>query len=80
MFEVREAFKWAKNWSVENGPLFIELMCYRYHGHSMSDPGLTYRTREEVKEYRKTKDPILLLHNMALEFNLSTEEEMEVLP
>ena len=45
VFEIREAFRWAKDWSIDNGPLFIEIMCYRYHGHSMSDPGISYRKR-----------------------------------
>jgi len=45
---VREAFKWAGKYVVENGPLFMELNTYRYHGHSMSDPGVTYRTKEEI--------------------------------
>lgn len=42
---VRETMKWTKEFCIENGPLFIEYMTYRYHGHSMSDPGVTYRTR-----------------------------------
>jgi pyruvate dehydrogenase E1 component alpha subunit len=78
VYEVREAFKWAKGWSIEHGPLFIELVCYRYHGHSMSDPGISYRKREEVQDYRKTKDPILVLRHIAVEFNLATETELEV--
>jgi len=79
VFEVREAFKWAKAWSIEHGPLFIELICYRYHGHSMSDPGVSYRKREEVQDYRKNKDPILTLKNIAKEFNLASEAELDVL-
>merc|ERR1719272_2146961 len=49
---VRESMKWAKNYCVANGPLFIEYRTYRYHGHSMSDPGVTYRSRDEIKHVR----------------------------
>lgn len=45
---VREAFKWAGAYVIENGPLFMECNTYRYHGHSMSDPGITYRTKDEI--------------------------------
>ena len=61
VFTVKETFKLLKQYSgIEGlGPVFLELKTYRYHGHSMSDPGLAYRTREEVAEVRKTTDPIL---------------------
>ena len=54
---VRGAAEMALEWARENGPIILELMTYRYRGHSMSDPA-KYRTREEVQEVREHRDPI----------------------
>ena len=57
---VSEATKFALDYCGQkgNGPLVFEITTYRYHGHSMSDPGTSYRTKEEVQEVRQNRDPI----------------------
>jgi pyruvate dehydrogenase E1 component alpha subunit len=74
---VRETIKWTKEYCLENGPMFIEYLTYRYHGHSMSDPGVTYRTRDEIKHVRDYRDPILLVKHMLIENSWATEKELK---
>lgn len=44
----------------------------------MSDPGTTYRTREEVQRMRSTQDPIRGLQRYIEEWGLATEQELKV--
>ncbi len=78
VFEVREVIKFAKDYAIRNGPLYLEFITYRYHGHSMSDPGLTYRDRKEIVDYRKKKDPLFVIKNIALSSGLVSQEEIDV--
>lgn len=75
---VREAARYCRQHCSEgNGPIYLELTTYRYHGHSMSDPGITYRDREEVANTRSTRDPIENVKRMILEAGFRTEEEIK---
>ena len=76
---VKESMKWAGAYVIKNGPLFIEFNTYRYHGHSMSDPGITYRTKEEITNVRENRDPIEIVRNMLLERKWATEEELKAI-
>jgi len=45
----------------------------------MSDPGTSYRTRDEVESMRKTKDPIAKVQAWLLDNKLATEDELNVI-
>lgn len=75
---VREGLKFAKeHCSKGNGPIFVECSTYRYHGHSMSDPGTTYRNRDEIKAMRAKRDPIEHVKKLLVDFCGSTEDELK---
>lgn len=76
---VREAIRFSTKWCREGrGPMVIEMETYRYSGHSMSDPGTSYRTREEVQAVRKEKDPITLFGRSLQTAGLITEDAIKV--
>ncbi len=60
------------------GPFILEMLTYRYRGHSMSDPA-KYRTKEEVQKMRQEKDPIERLRQFMLESELETEDRLKEL-
>lgn len=77
---VREGTKFCKEWCASgNGPIYIEYKTYRYHGHSMSDPGITYRTRDEVTKVRQSRDPIDNVKQKLLEMEWATEKELKAI-
>ncbi|KAH9816765.1 dehydrogenase E1 component-domain-containing protein [Melampsora americana] len=78
VLSVHNACKYAKEWTTAGkGPLLLEFITYRYGGHSMSDPGTTYRTREEIQHMRSTNDPISGLRNRILEAGVVEEAELK---
>merc|ERR1711887_173984 len=78
---VREATRFAIDYcSVQaKGPLVFEISTYRYHGHSMSDPGTSYRTRDEVQEMRKSRDPITGFRDRIVGAGLVSQEEVKLI-
>ncbi len=60
------------------GPVILELMTYRYRGHSMSDPA-KYRSREEVQKTRQERDPIERLRAALLDQKVVEEAELKAI-
>lgn len=60
------------------GPYILEMMTYRYRGHSMSDPA-KYRTREEVEKMKSEKDAIEHVRDLLLSAGLSSDEELKAI-
>ncbi|KAI6194375.1 Pyruvate dehydrogenase E1 component subunit alpha [Aphelenchoides besseyi] len=77
---VREAIRFAREYCISGkGPLVMEMATYRYVGHSMSDPGTSYRTREEVQEVRKHRDAIMGFKDKIITAGLVTEDELKTI-
>jgi len=78
---VREATRFAIDYcsKQEKGPLVFEISTYRYHGHSMSDPGTSYRTRDEVQEVRQTRDPITGFRDRLVGAELAEVSELKAI-
>lgn len=77
---VKAAVQYGREYSTnDNGPLVLEYVTYRYGGHSMSDPGTTYRTREEIQRMRSTNDPIAGLKQKILDWGVCTEDDLKAL-
>jgi TPP-dependent pyruvate/acetoin dehydrogenase alpha subunit len=58
-----------------NGPYLLEVMTYRFKGHSKSDRRL-YRTSDEEQQWL-LRDPILLFEQKMAENGYATKEEIE---
>lgn len=62
------------------GPFFLELMTYRYHGHHVGDINREYyRAKDEEKEWKTNKDPIIRLRGYMVETGLATESEIDAI-
>ena len=74
---VKDAAERAVAWCrAGKGPFILEMMTYRYRGHSMSDPA-KYRSREEVEKVRADSDPIEQVRSRILTNKWASEDEIK---
>jgi pyruvate dehydrogenase E1 component alpha subunit len=74
---VKAAGDLAVAWCREgNGPIILEMLTYRYRGHSMSDPA-KYRPKEEVDKVRTEHDPIEQVRSRLLKKGYANEEGLK---
>ncbi|WP_163849134.1 thiamine pyrophosphate-dependent dehydrogenase E1 component subunit alpha [Pseudooceanicola aestuarii] len=60
------------------GPFFMELMTYRYHGHHVGDINREYyRSKEEEREWTENRDPITRFRAWLVENGITSEQEVE---
>ena len=60
-----------------NGPFLLEAMTYRFRGHSVADAGLSYRTRDEIKERQQQHDAVARTGKLLVERGVIEEEELD---
>src|SRR5207253_10775474 len=58
------------------GPIILEMLTYRYRGHSMSDPA-KYRTKDEVNRMRSEHDPIEHLRQRLIADHSAKEDDLK---
>lgn len=77
VLEVRQCVAEAREHALAGeGPTFINAITYRYYGHNVGENG-QYRTKEEIEEWRTTKDPIDLFTAVVLKEGYATEADID---
>jgi len=76
----KKGFAFALEWCRSGkGPIFLEANTYRYHGHSMSDPGVSYRAKAEIDEVRATRDCIENVKGRILKAGWASEADFKIM-
>lgn len=62
------------------GPFFIELMTYRYHGHHVGDINREYyRSKEEEQDWKENRDPIIRFRSWLVSERIASEAEIDAM-
>lgn len=62
------------------GPFFMELMTYRYHGHHVGDINREYyRSKAEEKEWKENRDPIIRFRAWLIEEGVASEADIDAM-
>ena len=62
------------------GPFFVELMTYRYHGHHVGDINRAYyRSKAEEAEWKQDRDPITRFRGWLVSEGIASEAEIEAM-
>ena len=62
------------------GPFFMELMTYRYHGHHVGDINREYyRSKAEEKDWKENRDPIIRFRAWLVSEGLASEDDLDAL-
>lgn len=70
-----KALAWCRN---GRGPYILEMITYRYRGHSMSDPA-KYRSKDEVQKMRTEHDPIEQVRSRLIEKGWASEDDLKAI-
>jgi len=70
-----QAAEWCR---AGNGPIILEMLTYRYRGHSMSDPA-KYRSRDEVTRMRSEHDPIDQARQRLIDSGVSDDNKLKAI-
>ena len=80
LLAVQEGTRYAKEYCLSGkGPIVMEMDTYRYMGHSMSDPDVSYRKKDDIATVKSKRDCISKLASLIESLGLANEAELKAL-